>query len=334
MFRKVVLQIRLEQVSKVKSVFFRKLRINRQEVCFSDFSGRIGFSYTIFRYFLTAINYARGFRYTSMTDLGTLGLTGDGYEVDHIAAARLRGTVGTTADINAVSTGIPVSKQRLEFSDNLEISFRYSTRRVEFNLTSFVLEIKDAITKQDLILPSGAVGRFLSDQQIVNQLPNGVVFVALSTSPVLVRANYSAARIYGFELEKRWQMAKDWTFSGDYTWTRSEDKQTKLPPNIEGGTPPPTARISFRYRPFGKKYWLEFYSTLAQKQNRFSSLDLADRRTGATRSRTQIANFFRRGACVRRLTNNPHGVCVTGDETILLITGETLLQVQNRVFLG
>src|SRR3712207_8302674 len=32
--------------------------------------------------------------------------------------------------------------------------------------------------------------------------------------------------------------------------------------------------------------------------------------------------------------SNPDGVCGTGDETILLPTGETLLQVQNRVLGG
>ena len=52
---------------------------------------------------------------------------------------------------------------------------------------------------------------------------------------------------------------------------------------------------------------------------------------GATRTRGQIQNFFRRGACFRGLTNNPDGICGTNDETILLATGETILQVQNRI---
>ncbi|MFM8439847.1 MAG: hypothetical protein ACKN97_01005, partial [Acidobacteriota bacterium] len=60
-------------------------------------------------------------------------------------------------------------------------------------------------------------------------------------------------------------------------------------------------------------------------------LDLSDRRTGAVRSRSQIQNFFRRGACVLGLTNNPDGRCGTGDETVLLKTNESILQVQNRV---
>jgi hemoglobin/transferrin/lactoferrin receptor protein len=69
---------------------------------------------------------------------------------------------------------------------------------------------------------------------------------------------------------------------------------------------------------------------MAGRQNRLSSLDLADRRTGAARSRANIQNFFRRGACVRGLTTIPVGGCGNAGG-ILIPTGETLAQVQNRL---
>ena len=69
---------------------------------------------------------------------------------------------------------------------------------------------------------------------------------------------------------------------------------------------------------------------MAGRQNRLSSLDLSDRRTGAARSRANIQNFFRRGACVRGLTTVPAAGCGNAGG-ILIPTGETLLQVQNRV---
>jgi hemoglobin/transferrin/lactoferrin receptor protein len=84
------------------------------------------------------------------------------------------------------------------------------------------------------------------------------------------------------------------------------------------------------YRPSGKRYWIEGYTTLAGRQNRLSTLDLADRRTGAARSRTNIQNFFRRGACVRGLTTPGASGCGSSGG-ILIPTGETLLQVQNRL---
>lgn len=250
-------------------------------------SGRIGFVLRLIEQFSLAANYSRGFRYPNMTDLGTLGLTGSGYEVDYLSAVNLGGTIGTTADSSAVSTGIPVSKQRSEFSNNFDLSFRYTHKRFETEFTGFLLDIEDIITKQSLILPPGAVGKFLGDQQIINQLPNGVVFVALSTSPVLVRANYSAARIYGIEAESEAWLTKSLKFTANYTFVHAKDKATGLPPNIEGGTPPPTTFVSFKYQPIGKNFWIELYSILAQKQNRLSSLDIEDRRTGALRTRGQ-----------------------------------------------
>jgi hemoglobin/transferrin/lactoferrin receptor protein len=296
-----------------------------------DFSGRIGAVASIVDGLRLVFNYSRGFRAPSMTDLGTLGLTGDGFEVDSMSALSLGGVIGTTADAFAVSTNLPVSRQRSEFTDNFDVGLRYGNSRFETEATVFWLDLKDTITKQSLILPVGAVGKFLGDQPITRQEANGVVYVSLSTSPVLVRANYTSARIFGFEYEAEARLTSELKFTGNYTYIRAEDKETGLPPNIEGGTPPPTGFLSFRYEPLNKPFWFEFFSTLAAKQNRLSSLDFSDRRTGATRSRSQITNFFRRGACARGLTNNADGVCGSGDETILLPTGETLTQVQTRV---
>ena len=298
---------------------------------FADFSGRIGAVARVVDNLRFAFNYSRGFRYPSATDLGTLGLTGDGFEIDYLTAINLGGTIGTTAGSDAVSTGLPVARQRSEFSNNYDAGVRWNSKHFDTEFTVFRLDIEDTITKQALILPQGAVGRFLGDQPIVNQLPNGVVFVAASGTPVLVRSNFTAAKIFGVEYELEARLTSSLHFRGNFTYIRAEDKDTGLPPNIEGGTPPPTGFLSLRYAPIGKRYWIEAYSTLAARQDRLSSLDLSDRRTGAPRTRTQIANFFRRGACVNGLTNNPDGRCGTGDETILLPTGETLTQVQNRV---
>ena len=202
---------------------------------------------------------------------------------------------------------------------------------METSGTYFRIDLNDNIVKQALILPQGAVGQSLGGQPITSQLPNGVVFVSLSTAPVLVRSNYSDARIFGFEYEFSAKLRRDLWFHANYTFVRAEDKATGLPPNIEGGTPPATGHVSIRYDDPKNIFWVEFFSTLAAEQDRLSTLDISDRRTGATRSRSQIQNFFRRGACVRGLTNNPDGVCGTGDETVLLATGESILQVQNRI---
>ncbi len=297
-----------------------------------DFSGRVGAVISPSERFGIVFNYSRGFRAPNITDLGTLGLTGDGFEADFTSASALSGTIGTTAGNDALSTGNPVQKQRSEVSNNFDAGFRVHYRRFDADLTWFLIDINEAIVKQALILPPGATGKFLADQQIISQNANGAVFVALSTAPVLIRANFSNARIYGIEHTFEARPNRDWTLGGNFTYVHARDKATGLPPNIEGGTPPPTGFLRLRYEPNGKRFWIEGYSTLADRQSRLSSLDLSDRRTGATRSTGQIANFFRRGACVRGLVApGPDGRCATGDETILIPTGETLAQVQTRV---
>ncbi|MCY7346230.1 MAG: TonB-dependent receptor [Pyrinomonadaceae bacterium] len=297
----------------------------------ADFSGRVGAVVRIAGGFRAAFNYSRGFRYPNITDLGTLGLTGDGFEVDYLTSINLGGKVGTTAGASAVSTGLPVEKQRSEYSNNYDASLRWTHKRFDTELTIFRLDLEDTITKRALILPPGAVGRFLGDQPITNQLANGVVFVPLSTAPVLVRSNFTSAKLFGIEYELETRITRDFNFKGNFTYIRAEDKATGLPPNIEGGTPPPTGFLSLKYAPAGQRFWVEGYTTLADKQSRFSSLDLGDRRTGAPRSRNQIQNFFRRGACVNGLTTpGTTGICGSAGG-ILTATGETLAQVQNRL---
>jgi hemoglobin/transferrin/lactoferrin receptor protein len=296
----------------------------------AGFSGRIGAVVRAYKDLRIAFNYSRGFRYPSMTDLGTLGLTGDGFEVDHITAGSLNGRIGTTAGTDAVSTGLAVEKQRSEYSNNFDLGIRYHRSRFDTEFTIFRMELADAVTKQALILPAGSVGQTIGGQVITSQTPGGAVFVAAATNPVLVRANYSNANVWGIEYETEAKVHRDLTFHANFTYIRAADSETGLPPNIEGGTPPPNAFLSLRYD--RSRFWLEAYATLAAKQDRLSTLDLSDRRTGAMRSRTQIENYFRRGACVAGLTQNAAGTCNANVNTYTLTpTGENISQVLARV---
>lgn len=300
------------------------------EVSTTSLVGRIGAMVKANDNFSVFFNYGRGFRYPHITDLGTLGLTGDGFEVDHITAGALGGTIGTTANANAVSTGIPVSRQRPEIAHNFDGGLRFHHRRVNGSFTMFRLDINEAVFKQALILPQGAVGQTLGSDVITSQLPNGVVFVAASANPVLVRVNFTDAKIWGAEYEMTARLTDRLRFIGNYTYIRAEDKASSVPPNIEGGTPPPTAFLSLRHD--WSRFWVEGYATFAGQQDRFSTGDLADRRTGATRSRAQIENYFRRGACVLGLTFNAAGTCNANVNTYTLrATGENITQVLNRV---
>jgi hemoglobin/transferrin/lactoferrin receptor protein len=274
---------------------------------------------------------SRGFRTPHITDLGTLGLTGNGFEANAADLAGRGATIGSTADAAAVSTGLPVEKLRPETSWSYEGGIHLSRRRVGIDLNFFVNNLQDNIAIQTLILPPGAAGGRLGDQPILSQSSSGAVFTALSTSPVLIRSNLDDVRIFGVEQRFDWRLTSSLTFHQNFTYLRARDLRTGLPPNIEGGTPAPQGYARLRYEPVGRRFWIESIAYGAFKQDRLSTLDLGDRRTGATRSRANIAAFFGRGALVRGLiTPGGDGRPGTADDR-LLATDETLGQVQNRL---
>ncbi|HEV7797495.1 MAG TPA: TonB-dependent receptor [Pyrinomonadaceae bacterium] len=297
---------------------------------FSAFSGRIGAVINVGRGLDLAAKYARGFRAPNTTDLGIVGLVGTGFEVNSQTAAGLGGFIGTTAGADAVSTGIPVTRLTPEISDGFDLGLRYTSKRFSAELTGFTTKLNDVYFDQTLILPPGAVGKFLGSEPIVSQNIRGWVAVAVApTSPVLVRVNYDAARFNGLEFNSQGRLSDQFTAKANFTYIRAYSLLNGLPPNIEGGVPNAAAFLSLRYQPRAR-FYLEAYSTLTGRQRRLSSLDLSDRRTGAARSRGAIQNFFRRGACVRGLTTPGAGGC-TNPGGILIPTGETLAQVQNRL---
>jgi hemoglobin/transferrin/lactoferrin receptor protein len=297
-----------------------------------DFSGRVGAVATVTNGLNLAFNFSRGFRAPNVTALGSVGLVGAGFQVAASEVINLGGIIGSTADQTAGSTGVAVAPLRSETSNNYDFSLRYRRGRFDTEAVAFLIDYSDAIVRQTLILPPGAVGLRLGSQTIERQLASGAVFVSLSASPVLVQANFGDTRIRGFEYEVDFRLTKSWEVGGNYSYVYAADKRTGEPPNLGGGgIPPQMGFLRLRYQPAGKRYWVEAYSTLAGRQGRLSTLDLSDRRTGAARSRANIQNFFRRGACVRGLTTpGSSGQCGSAGGT-LIATGETLAQVQNRV---
>lgn len=276
---------------------------------------------------------SRGFRAPHMTDLGTLGLTGSGFEVAaaDLRAAGLSGTVGTTSDASAVTKGNAVSDVGPETSLNVEGTIAYRNEKFRSDLTVFVNYIHDNIQKVSLILPAGAVGKTLGGTPITSQNANGVVFVGATTVPVLVRANFDNARIWGIEHSLTANLSHGIIGKTAFTYIRSEDTTTHLAPNIEGGTPQPMLSVMLRWTHSGGKVYVEPYAQQAWKQTHLSSLDLGDRRTGASRSTSSIRNFFNNGARNRGwIGNGADGVAGTADD-ILTSSGETLAQITTRV---
>ncbi len=297
---------------------------------FGAWSGRIGAVVKIGGGFDIAGKYTHGFRAPNTTDLGILGLVGAGFEVDATTAASRGGFIGSTAGGDAVSTGIPVTRLGPETSDSFDLSLRYTSSHLGAELTGFTNKLSNVYFDQALVLPPGAAGTFLGSDMILSQNSNGLVFVeAAPTSPVLVRVNFDDARFNGVEFTTKARFSEHFSGNGNFTYIRAYSLLNGLPPNIEGGIPNATGFISLRYQPLSR-FYVEAYSTVTGRQRRLSSLDLGDRRTGAARSRANIQNFFRRGACVRGLTT-PGATGCGAAGGILISTGENLTQVQNRL---
>lgn len=276
-------------------------------------------------------NVSRGFRAPHITDLGTLGLTGSGFTVSAKEVGAVGATIGNAAGATAVSTGLPVKPAGPETSLSYEGGLGYHGRRLSTNASFFVNTVYDNIVYQALIMPPGAVGLVLGDQKITAQGPTGVVYVPASSSPVLVRTNYGDARITGFEHALDVRLSSTVSLGTVLTLLHAGDLATGLAPNIEGGTPGPDFYLKVRYAPAGGRYWVEPIVHAVGRQDRLSTLDLEDRRTGATRTRSNIRNFFYNGATVRGwAAAGPDGVAGTADD-VLLATGETLAQIQQRV---
>ncbi|HUR37380.1 MAG TPA: TonB-dependent receptor, partial [Terriglobales bacterium] len=296
----------------------------------SDWTFRTGIVGTVHPNAVLYANFSRGFRAPHMTDLGTLGITGSGFEIAAPDVAGRNATIGTSADASAVSTGRPVSQLTPETSMTYEFGTRLTSNFFTGSFTIFINDIDNNIAKQTLILPAGAVGTSLGGQLITSQNANGAVFVAAASTPVLARANFDDVRIWGIEYRGDMSFNNRWSANSLFTYLHAADERTGLPPNIEGGTPAPDGFLSIRYES-PRRWWVEPYLHAAARQDRLSSLDLDDRRTGAGRSRSTITSFFRNGARARGLTAaGPDATFNTADD-ILLATGETLLQIQDRV---
>jgi len=297
----------------------------------SSVTFRAGLAATPWKDFTVSANISRGFRAPHMTDLGTVGLTGSGFQVSADAIQGLGATIGDGAGASAASTGRAVETLRPESSQSWELGLAYRGSAFQTEASFFINTIKDNIAYQALILPQGAVGLTLGDQTITSQTPTGVVYVPAWSSPVLVRANYGDARILGFEHSLRWSVTPRFGVETVLTLLRAEDITTGLAPNIEGGTPGPDFYLKLRYSTPNGKLWFEPVLHAVGKQTRLSTLDLEDRRTGATRTRSNIKNFFNNGATARGwVAPGADGAFGTADD-ILAATGETLAQVQDRV---
>ena len=262
-------------------------------------------------------NVTRGFRAANMADFGAVGLTGGGgFEISPTQARELNGLVGTTGATGAVSTGEVAGGLNPEVVYQYDLGVKGRVGKVSGSITGFDLELYDFIQRRALVFESSIVGTVISGFTVVRQDATGLAYIAQDARPIATRVNTDRGRIQGIDAEGEVRVTPAWTASAFFSMANG---RTLPAGEYSRRMNPPMGGAKLRW--LHNRLWAEGVLTFAAEQTRLNSGDITDARIGANRTRAQIATFFNGTATDRGLVQNG----------ILLETGETLAQVQNRV---
>lgn len=262
----------------------------------------------------------RAFRAPSADDLGSIGVTSV-FEVAPGRAAALGGLMGNADGAHAVSTGRPIDTLRPETLYSFEAGVRYQSRRAAALLAGYTTEMRDAIQRRTIIFPDPIVGQSIGGYQVVRQDAAGRAFIATNASPMVTRVNVSKARVRGMEADVRVRLASDWLAASWFSYSHGTDLDANLPLRR---VPPGVGGVRLRWEPLGRPFWVEAVGTFMTRYTRMAPGDSTDARMGARRTTASIASYFDGTATDLGLVR----------DGILLATGETLAQVQQRVLGG
>ncbi len=271
----------------------------------------------ISKYVNATFNVSRGFRAPNAADLGSVGLTGGGgFEIAPSTAAALGGQVASTGAAGAVSTGVSVPALGPEVVYAFEPGIRVRAGRFDASATVFDLEYLDAIERRAIAFDRNVVGNSISGFSVVRQDANGLAFIAQDIRPIATRVNAGHARLIGYEAEGQIRLTAELSLHVQSSMTNGRLLATG---DYLRRMPPPLGGAGVRW---SRGRWvIDGTASWARPQRRFNPGDLTDARIGGTRTRASIASYFNGTASDLGL--------VSGG--VLLRTGETLAQVQDRV---
>lgn len=288
-----------------------------ESVTTSALTFQTGSIVTLTKNLAATFSASRGFRAPNASDLGGIGLSGGGgFGITPSRAAALGGLVGTTGAADAVSTGKPIPALGPETLYAYEPGLRFTSSRVNASITFYDLEYQDTVQRRSIVFPANVVGTVISGFQIVRQDASGLAYIAQDIRPVGTSINADKSRIRGFESDGSLRFGSNWTAFAHFAMSDGRLLSTGEP--IRRMSPPIGGA---RLRWSRDKVWVEGTMTAARAQTRLNSGDLTDARIGAARTRNSIAGYFNGTATDLGLVKNG----------VLVQTGETLAQVQNRV---
>jgi hemoglobin/transferrin/lactoferrin receptor protein len=259
----------------------------------------------------------RAFRAANAADFGSIGLSGGGgFEIAPSTAATLGALVGSTGAAGAVSTGQRVEQLRPEVVYQYEVGLKAALGRLSAAINGFDLELFDFLQRRALVFDNSIVGTTISGFEVVRTDATGLAYIAQDVRPIATRVNVDRAHVHGFDVEGEWRIDQTWTASSYFSVANGRvlpagEHMRRMPPPLGGA----------KLRWSRERYWAEGTVSFAAEQTRFNSGDISDARIGALRTRASIATFFNGTASDLGLVHNG----------VLVATGETLAQVQNRV---
>ena len=215
-----------------------------------------------------------------------------------------------------MSTGERVPNLRPETVYQYEVGLKARAGRFSGAVNGFDMELFDFIQRRALVFDTNVVGTTISGFDVVRQDATGLAYIAQDVRPIATRVNIDRARILGFDAEGEIRLTSSWSGSAYFSLANGR----ALPAGeLVRRMPPPMGGAKLRW--IRDRLWAEGVVTFAAEQTRLNSADLSDARIGGLRTRASIATFFNGTAADMGLVR----------DGVLLETGETLAQVQNRV---
>lgn len=284
----------------------------------------------------------RGFRAPNLNDLSALGLNDLGYEIPASAAVAANALMGLSDGENALSSGKRIDTLRAESLHNYEFGASWQNNKFYARAQVFDAELKQPIVRRTLLFAAASAPTSLAGLPVTpitpttDQRTQNVVTVATALDPRAVKAfvNDGAAKYYGIDALARYSFTPRWLIEGNYSYLVGRE----LNPNrFIRRLPPQHGHVALRYQPTlwpkflqSRIAFLEASSDLVGAQNRLSGGDITDERIGAAIRRSDITSFFRGSLILPYLRAGNDGAFGTADD-VFTSTGETLLQIQNRV---
>jgi len=233
----------------------------RLEDSYRDWTGSLGFVYAMSEHLHGTASISQGFRAPNLDDTVVLEkVTNEGIDVP-------------SPDLNP------------ENSLNYEIGIKAEYPRYRGSLFYFYNDLHDLIER--------GPGTY-NGQTFIDENSNGI-----EDPGEAVRQKFNVGRAYiqGAEAEGEYPFAGAWVLRANLSWIYGKDLENREPLSR---IPPVMGLLGLRWNDSFKKYWAEYYTRFAGRQDRLSARDLSDPRINPSGTAGWVTQNLRGGVDFRR----------------------------------